>query len=110
MEHSADQYYSRALKLHNEGYSVKTIHHMLMKEGLKEDLLVEAMCRIKLLVYKKRKSRGVNMMVAGGILLLIGFAMTVMMFHQNANFDMVMYGFTILGTLLMGYGAYEVLQ
>lgn len=110
MEHTTDQYYARALQLHKEGYSVKTIQQILMKEGLKEDMLAEALCRIKLLVYKKRKSRGVNMMVAGGILLLIGFGMTVMMFHQSANFDLVMYSFTILGTLLMGYGAYEVLQ
>ena len=110
MEHSAEQYYFKALKLHNEGYSVKNIHHMLMKEGVKEELLVEAMCRIKLLVYKKRKSRGVMMMVAGGILLLVGFIMTVMMFHQHSNFDLVMYGFTITGTLLMCFGAYEVLQ
>lgn len=110
MDHSVDQYYSRALQLHKEGYPVKSIHNMLQKEGLKEDVLIEAMCRIKLLVYKKRKSRGVQLMVGGGVLLITGFVMTVLMFHQNVNFDMIMYGFTSIGTLLLGYGAYEVLQ
>ncbi len=110
MDHSVDQYYTRALQLHKEGYPVKTIHQLLQKEGLKEELLVEAMCRIKLLVYKKRKTRGVQLMVAGGVLLIAGFVMTVLMFHQNVNFDMIMYGFTSVGTILLGYGAYEMLQ
>ena len=83
---------------------------MLQKEGMKEELLVEAMCRIKLLVYKKRKTRGVQMMVAGGVLLILGFVMTVVMFHQNVSFDLIMYGFTSIGTILLGYGAYEMLQ
>lgn len=110
MDHSVDQYYTRALQLHKEGYPVKTIHQLLQKEGLKEELLVEAMCRIKLLVYKKRKTRGVQLMVAGGVMLIAGFVMTVLMFHQNVNFDMIMYGFTSVGTILLGYGAYEMLQ
>ena len=110
MSSTVDQCYHRALQLHKEGYPVKTIHHMLQKEGLSEDVLVEAMCRIKLMVYKKRKSRGVQLMVAGGALLLLGFVMTVVMFHQNVSFDMIMYGFTSVGTILLGYGAYEMLQ
>lgn len=83
---------------------------MLQREGMKEELLVEAMCRIKLLVYKKRKTKGVQLMVAGGVLLILGFVMTVLMFHQNVNFDFIMYGFTSVGTILMAYGTYEVLQ
>ena len=90
MDHSVDQYYMRALQLHKEGYPVKTIHSMLQREGMKEELLVEAMCRIKLLVYKKRKTKGVQLMVAGGVLLILGFVMTVLMFHQNVNFDFIM--------------------
>ena len=38
MDHSVDQYYMRALQLHKEGYPVKTIHSMLQREGMKEEL------------------------------------------------------------------------
>jgi hypothetical protein len=34
----------------------------------------------------------------------------VFLFHANHNFDVIMYGFTIVGTILMGWGTYEVLQ
>jgi hypothetical protein len=110
MEHTPENYYNRALKLHQEGYPVKTIQMMLQKEGLKEEMLVEALCRIKLLVYKKRKNKGVSLMIGGGLLLLFGFVSTVFLFHANHSFDMIMYGFTIVGTILMGWGTYEILQ
>ncbi|MBL7922567.1 MAG: hypothetical protein JNL88_00055 [Bacteroidia bacterium] len=110
METESDVYFSRVMKLYREGYPLKSIQAILHKEGLKEELLAEALCKLKLLVYKKRKGRGVAFMVSGGVLLLGGFVMTVFLFHANHSFDVIMYGCTISGTLLMGYGAYEVLQ
>lgn len=83
---------------------------MLTKEGIDEVLLTEALCKLKLISYKKRKGRGVTFMIAGSVILLTGFIMTVFLFHANHDFDLFMYGFTITGTLLMGYGAFEVLQ
>ncbi|MBL0098448.1 MAG: hypothetical protein IPP46_19690 [Bacteroidetes bacterium] len=66
--------------------------------------------QIKISYLQKTKGQGVTLMIAGGIILLTGFIMTVFLFHANHNFDIFMYGFTIIGTLILGYGAYEVLQ
>lgn len=82
----------------------------MQKEGLRDELIVEALCKMKLIIYKKRKGRGVTLMIAGALILLTGFIMTVFLFHANHNFDIFMYGFTSVGTLLLGFGAYEVLQ
>ncbi len=110
MENGNEEVFNKAMKYYKEGYPVKTIHSILHKEGIEEMALTEALCRIKLISYKKRKGRGVTLMIAGGIILLTGFIMTVFLFHANHNFDIFMYGFTIIGTLILGYGAYEVLQ
>jgi hypothetical protein len=102
--------YERAQHLQREGYPLKSIQERLLKEGLPEAELTEALCRLKLEIYKRRKGRGVAFMVAGGFLLLIGFFLTVYMFHNDHKFDAIMYGFTITGTALMLYGAYEILN
>lgn len=108
--HTVDSCYQKAKGLHHEGYPLKVIHDRLKRDGLPENELTEAMCRLKLEIYKRRKGRGVTFMVAGGFLLLIGFFLTVYMFHNEHKFDAIMYGFTITGTGLMLYGAYEILN
>lgn len=110
MSGTIDDALEKVMKLYREGYPLKQIQSILIKEGVEETSLTEALCRLKLIIYKKRKARGVLMMVAGAVILLIGFVMTVFLFHANHNFDVFMYGFTIAGTLVLGYGAYEVLQ
>lgn len=108
--YSLEACYERAKHLQREGYSLRSIQERLLKEGLPEAELTEALCRLKLQVYKQRKGSGVAFMVAGGFLLLIGFFITVYMFHNDHKFDAIMYGFTITGTGLMLYGAYEILS
>lgn len=105
-----DFFYIRAFQLHKEGYPLTMIESIMKNEGLPESGITEALCRIKLLRYKRRKSRGVFTMVVGGLLLVIGFGATVLLFHSDRNFDLFMYGFTSVGIILMGIGAYEVLQ
>lgn len=110
MEDPNEAVFQKAMKLYKEGYPLKSIESILQKEGCDEILLTEALCKIKLISYKKRKGRGVTYMITGGLILLIGFIMTVFLFHANHDFDIFMYGFTIIGTLILGFGAYEVLQ
>jgi uncharacterized membrane protein len=110
MLEESKEIYNRVFQLHKEGYSSDKIQTIHRKEGLQDTFLTEALCKLKLVIYKKRKGRGVTLMIAGGIILLTGFIMTVFLFHADHNFDIFMYGFTIIGTLILGYGAYEVLQ
>ncbi len=110
MDQNATLYWNKVLKLHREGYPVETIQRILKKEGLEEILLTETLCKLKLLIYKKRKSRAGLIMVAGGIIMLFGFIMTVMLFHNDHNFDFFLYGFTIVGLLVLSYGVYEMLR
>jgi hypothetical protein len=109
-ETTNDSVYERAVEILKGGQSVKAVETILVKEGFAQPMITDAICRLKLLVYKRRKNRGVAFMIAGGVLLLTGFGLTVFLFHMDQNFDAVMYGFTLAGIGLMGYGTYEILQ
>lgn len=110
MEPSPTMYWNKVIKLHREGYPVDAIQSILKKEGLDDVLLTETLCKLKLLIYKKRKGRAGIIMVVGGIIMLFGFIMTVMLFHNDHNFDFFLYGFTIVGLLVLSYGVYEMLR
>ncbi|MBP6512587.1 MAG: hypothetical protein KA347_07955 [Bacteroidia bacterium] len=102
-------YWNKVLKLHREGYPVETIQNILKNEGLDEVLLTESLCKLKLILYKKRKSRAVIIMITGAFIMLFGFIITVVLFHYNHNFDLFLYGFTVIGLLVLSYGVYEML-
>ncbi|MBK7964527.1 MAG: hypothetical protein IPK10_03950 [Bacteroidetes bacterium] len=109
MDQNATLYWNKALKLHREGYPIDAIQSILKKEGLNEVMLTEALCKLKLLIYKKRKGRAGIIIVVGGIIMLFGIIMTVILFHNDHNFDFFLYGFTIVGLLVLSYGVYEML-
>lgn len=109
MEPNATLYWNKVLKLYREGYPIATIQNILKNEGLDEVLLTEFLCKLKLIIYKKRKSRAVIIMVAGAFIMLFGFIITVVLFHYNHNFDLYLYGFTVIGLLVLSYGVYEML-
>lgn len=110
MEKDAAAYWSRVVKLHREGYPINTIRQLLKNEGADEVLVTEALCKLKLILYKKKKNKAVVIMIVGAVILLMGFVMTVLLFHSNHSFDLFLYGFTSIGILLLGYGVYEVFQ
>ena len=109
MDQNATLYWNKVLKLQREGYPIDAIQSILKKEGLNEVMLTEALCKLKLLIYKKRKGRAGIIIVVGGIIMLFGFIMTVILFHNDHNFDFFLYGFTIVGLLVLSYGVYEML-
>ena len=102
-------YWNKVLKLHREGYPVATIQNILKNEGLDEVIIAESLCKLKLILYKKRKNRAVIIMVSGAFIMLFGFIITVVLFHYNHNFDLLLYGFTVIGLLVLSYGVYEML-
>jgi hypothetical protein len=110
MEHTIETCTKRSHSLHKEGYPISKIESILRKEGWPDNIVPEVLCQLKLSIYKKRKGKGVLIMGIGGFLLISGFVVTVIMFHMNYDFNIFMYTFTSIGTMLMGYGAYEVLQ
>jgi len=92
-----------------QGETRDNIRKRLLDKGLEDCVLCNVMNAVSVFYYAKRRERGVGLLIAGSILLVSGFFLTVFLFHANASIDMAMYGLTGTGILVLLYGLIEVL-
>ena len=107
----------RALALNAQGLDSKQIYHQIKNEILNESsgivnegVLAEAMVKLNLEICKRRRSKGIMLVAIGLFLIISGFIMSVILVQQGGSIDLFMYGFTIIGILLVGWGGYEVIN
>jgi len=103
----------RALELNAQGLDSKQIYHLIKNESadpVNEGALAEAMVKLNLEICKKRRSKGLILVAAGVFFIIAGFVMSVILVQQGSSFDLFMYGFTLFGILLVGWGGYEVIN
>ncbi|MFM7016450.1 MAG: hypothetical protein ACKOX3_09005 [Bacteroidota bacterium] len=107
----------RALELSAQGLDSKQIYHQIKNEIIQdssgivnEGVLAEAMVKLNLEICKKRRNKGMTLVVAGVFFIITGFVMSVILVQQGGSIDLFMYGFTIFGILLVGWGGYEVIN
>ena len=107
----------RALALNAQGLDSKQIYHQIKNEILQEPsgiinegVLAEAMVKLNLEICKRRRSKGMILVAAGVFFIISGFVMSVIMVQQVGSIDIFMYGFTIFGILLVGWGGFEVIN
>lgn len=87
MDQSAEEVFNKAMKIYREGYPLKTVHAVLSKEGIDEVFIDGGLVQTQTHLLQKTKGRGVTFMIAGSVILLTGFIMTVFLFHANHDFD-----------------------
>lgn len=107
----------RALALNAQGLDSKQIYHQIKNEILNESsgivnegVLAEAMVKLNLEICKRRRGKGMMLVAIGVFLIISGFVMSVILVQQGGSIDLFMYGFTIIGILLVGWGGYEVIN
>lgn len=107
----------RALELNAQGLDSKQIYHQIKSEKISggtastnDGALAEAMVKLNLEICKKRRSKGLILVSAGVFFIIAGFVMSVILVQQGSSFDVYMYGFTLFGILLVGWGGYEVIN
>ena len=107
----------RALELNAQGLNSKQIYHQIKNEILQESsgiisegVLAETMVKLNLEICKRRRSKGMLLVAVGVFLIISGFVMSVILVQQGGSIDLFMYGFTIIGILLVGWGGYEVIN
>ena len=98
-----------ALSWFTQGESQDNIRKKLLDKGLEDCVLCDVMKAVSTFYFAKRRDRGVGFLIVGSILLVVGFFLTVFLFHANASIDMAMYGLTGVGILILFYGLIEVL-
>ncbi len=77
------------------------IKESLMAAGYSSADVDTVIDRIKAEMIARQRKRGITLGIAGGVLLVLGFLLTVCFYHTGISFDIVMYSTTILGALLL---------
>lgn len=57
---------------------------------------------------RSKHTRGLTLTIVGSILLVAGFIITAVLYHQDAPFEAVMYGFTAVGLALLIWGVKDL--
>jgi hypothetical protein len=58
--------------------------------------------------YAALRKEGLARIMIGSIIVLLGFAITFFNFHTNRSVDLVLYGFTTTGILIVFWGLYKM--
>ncbi|HMT30373.1 MAG TPA: hypothetical protein PKD91_13955 [Bacteroidia bacterium] len=98
-----------AKKMIDQGREKSQVKQNLISMGASEETIETILNQIKSLNYLKRRKRGFILGICGSILLIVGFALTVIFFHKNMSIDFVMYGMTSVGVILLVAGLVEII-
>ena len=83
------------------------LEHLVEKCG-NQALASEIVDQVRSVYYAKKRKSGLSKMGIACVLLVVGFVVTVINFHSNESFTLVMYGFTSAGLLLLFWGLYDM--
>lgn len=92
-----------------DGENNSTILAHLLSSGA-DDATVGAIAdKLQTMRYRLRRQRGVKLLIAGAVVLLIGFILTFIFTSTNHSFQYVMYATTSVGIGLLLWGIVDVL-
>jgi len=89
----------QAEQLKKDGYSIEKIIDKLQSNGTSLDAIQEIKTTLLQQQIQKKRFTGFIWVGAGIFLLSFGFVLTLLLFDAGVNFDMAMYGLTILGII-----------
>ena len=112
MELKDDQWeylYVFAKTLDDKHVSFSKIEKQLTNKTDDTILIAEIMKQIKKVHYAVKRKQGFVKLGFGAIFLLAGFFITVLNFHSNQSFTIVMYSSSMVGLMLVFWGLYEII-
>lgn len=106
---SFDDLLSSAQELLDAGKDLDSIRNALNASGTDNETLELIIHQIKSRKYLRRRKRGFVIGAIGSGILIIGFFLTVFLFHHGSSFNAVMYGMTSVGVILLLIGMVEIM-
>lgn len=103
-----DELYLYARQLVERDTDFKHIREMLYERTGDRKLSDEIVDQVRDVYYAKKRKEGLAKLGIGCVLLVIGFVLTVINYHSNESFSLVMYGFTSGGLCLLFWGLYDM--
>lgn len=106
---SAEALLHEALELLRHGRDNQDIKVELLKRNANPHDLEEVMKQVRLIRYRKQRKNGLVFLGIGSFLLVFGFILTAVMFHNNTPFKYVMYSMTTVGIVLILIGLANIM-
>jgi predicted nucleotide-binding protein (sugar kinase/HSP70/actin superfamily) len=101
--------YVYAKKLVGDKMAFDEIEKRLFEKTIDVSVVSEIMIQIKKVHYAVKRKQGLIKMGFGSIFLVVGFFITYFNFHSNQSFDIVMYGSSSIGVILVFMGLYDII-
>ena len=107
--HSFDKLLQSAEELLNAGKDNEDIRKALQAAGADQSTLDSIISQIRSLRYLRRRKRGFIIGAIGSGILIVGFFLTVILFHHGSSFNAIMYGMTSIGVIMLLIGMVEIM-
>ncbi len=107
-ESTPEMHFEQVEKWLAQGQTRDFIHQKLVAAGISEERVSQFVDTILSERLSKRRQRGILLILIGSVLLVLGFLLTVFLFHANASIDVVMYGMTGVGILILMIGLVDI--
>jgi len=109
-EVSDTQFHLMARQHHDEGKSIQEIEDILVNNGLSRIEAVRISGSLTSNKFEKKRKRGFLLIGIGSFLLVFGFVLTVIMYHNGMPIELAMYGPTMIGALLLMGGLIYIFE
>lgn len=103
-----DELYSFAKKQQESRVNYTVIEKQLVEKTGNSVQASEIINQHKKNKHNIKHKYGLRKLTIGALLLIAGFIITCVNFHNNTSFTMVMYGFTIVGLLFVFWALYDI--
>jgi hypothetical protein len=97
-------YLNLAQYLKKYGHNEESIRSKLIEQGADDQTIEVLFSQLEKQRHGHRRVKGVNLVFLGGAVLVIGFLLTYLFYDSGETMHYIMYSFTTLGILILGWG------
>jgi len=109
-DHSFREHFNKVHQMLKDGYEMQVIESSLQQQGLDSLAIQDLFTAVRRLKNAKRTQNGNKLIVAGAILLVLGFGVCVALHYMDIPMKMALYGITLTGLTLLFAGLIKIFQ
>jgi len=109
-DHTFREHFNRVDQMLRDGYEMTAIESRLQQQGLDTSAIQDIFTALRRHKNSKRTQNGNKLIVAGVILLVIGFGVCVALHYLDIPMKMALYGITLTGLTLLFAGLIKIFQ
>lgn len=104
-----DEMFQLASLLLDQGTLTEVLEKHLNQKTEDIVLIAVVIKEAKNAYYAKRRHEGLVKITIGALIIFVGFVITFFNYHANKSVEAVMYSFTSIGVIIVGWGLYKMI-